>query len=113
MHQNRAFDFHDIILLRRSAVERHSSRNIGPKPNRQRIRYAAAVTKSGDADFPGAVRTGLQPCRGGYEIFGHLLAVDLLEHLTALVVVAGKTAERGQPVGCECHEVCERESPGN
>ena len=94
-----------------AAVERHRGRQIGSQPDGQGIGDAAAVTETGDADLARAVGARFQPHRGGHEILGHLLAVDLAEHLAAFVVVTGKAAQRGEPVRRKRHEVREGEPP--
>jgi hypothetical protein len=43
------------------------------------------------------------------QVFGHLRAVDLLEQLGTILVIAGIAAHRRQPVGRHGHEACHRQ----
>ena len=94
-----------------SAVERNRGGEIGAHPHRQLVDDAAAEAEADGAELAGAVRARFQPNRRGNEILGHLGAVDLAKSASALLVVAGIAADRGQPIGREGDEIGDRQAP--
>ena len=95
MNEDGRFDVGNVFFLGRAAIKGNGGGEIGSQTGCERVGDAAAVAKTGDADFAGAIGAGFEPQGGRDHIFGHLLAVDLAEELAAFVVVAWKTAKRG------------------
>src|SRR5262245_19004979 len=54
---------------------------------------------------------GFQPLRGSNEVLVQFWLVDVVEQLTAVVVIVRVAADGGQSVRRKCDEVLERKSP--
>jgi hypothetical protein len=70
-----------------------------------------SIAEPGSADLSRAVRVGLQRHGRSHHILGHLLLVDLVEHLAALVVISRIAAQGCEAVGRKCHEVGQGKPP--
>ena len=51
--------------------------------------------------------------RRGHHVLGHFLAVDFMEQLAAMIIVAGKTADGSESIGGEDHKIGEGEAAGD
>src|SRR5262245_47989412 len=98
----------DVLCRWDGSVKRHSRCEIRPQPDCESIRDITAKTEAGDSDLTCAEGMRFQPERGSHEILGHLLAVDCVEQLTGLVVVAWKAAHARESVRRKGHEVSKR-----